>query len=291
MRTVRIDFTSTKLLPDGNSLGFIGEHNATRLKIIPPKEMSDCEEIQTYVAAFAVCGKVFYSDAFSKDSEIIIPLSQNLTKDYFFAVQLEGYDENGNLIVKSPLVSALKFSPSARGTGNEIDAGKADNSDGSPVSHADHTHENKQVLDLLGSSGGSLTFGGNSVGGVSLKSNYYENDFTSGIILNDFFSSNDICFLISEDLPENSIITGISVLWKTDEGTKEYSPLGLIANSLLSPASTITVAEKPELLPDYDGFYIVGSFSKFNVSDSKLYEDIIFSNGKAVGFKVNYMQV
>lgn len=161
MRTVRIDFTSENLLPDGDIIGRMGEHNATDLIITPPAEMTQCEEIVNYVAAFVTEGKIIRSDFYPKAEQITIPLCSQLTQDHSLGLQLEGYDGTGGLVVKSAIVSELKLLPSAGGDETDFDG-----ESGGIVSQinlntlARHEHSNKDVLDKFGEEGGILTFDG-----------------------------------------------------------------------------------------------------------------------------------
>lgn len=288
MRTVKIDFTAPELLPDGKDLGFIGEHNATELVIIPPEEMTACEDIATYIVAFATNGEVIYSDSYLKTAEITVPLTARLTRDYYLAVQLEGYDSLGGLVVKSPLVTMLQLAPSARGTGTETDGGSISGS--APSVGSGHSHENKQILDSLGISGSSLTFNGKAVGGAVLGSKYYTNDWSDGTVVSDIFTSGSVIFLISEDMPENRIITDISVLWRENDVDTEYTLLALKINAFINDSATITVGRKPEFFEDLD-MYAVASISSIITSDSKFYSSISMSEGHVIGFTVHYLEV
>lgn len=165
MRTVRIDFSNENVLPDGEYIGRMGEHNATDLEITPPAEMAECEEIINYVAAFVTEGKIIRSDFYPKAEKISVPLCAQLTQDHTLSVQLEGYDGNGSLLVKSAVLTGLKLLPSAGGDETDFDG-----ESGGMVTQinlntlARHNHSNKEVLDKLGEDGGLLTFNGKQVG-------------------------------------------------------------------------------------------------------------------------------
>lgn len=164
MRTVRLDFTAENMLPDGNYIGRMGEHNATDLIITPPAEMAECEEIINYVAAFVTEGKIIRSGFYPKAEQITVSLCSQLTQDHTLGVQLEGYDGTGGLVVKSPIVSELRLLPSAGGDETDFDG-----ENGGIVSQinlntlARHEHSNKSVLDGIGEKGGILTYDGEPV--------------------------------------------------------------------------------------------------------------------------------
>lgn len=170
MRTLRIDFTAENMLPDGDYIGRIGEHNATGLVITPPAEMAQCEEIINYVAAFVTEGKIIRSDFYPKAEQITVSLCSQLTQDHTLGVQLEGYDGAGGLVVKSPVVSELRLLPSAGG-----DEADFNGEDGGIVSQinlntlARHEHSNSSVLGGLGESNGLLTYNGEKIGAQKTK--------------------------------------------------------------------------------------------------------------------------
>lgn len=164
MRTLRIDFSAENILPDGEYIGRIGEHNATSLIITPPAEMTECEAIINYVAAFVTEGKIIRSDFYPKAEQVEIPLCAQLTQDHSLGVQLEGYDGKGGLVVKSAVVGELKLLPSAGG-----DATDFDSENGGMVSQinlntlARHEHSNTEILSKIGENNGILTYNGEAV--------------------------------------------------------------------------------------------------------------------------------
>lgn len=169
MRTLRIDFTAENMLPDGDMAGRMGEHNATDLVITPPAEMTQCNEIVNYVAAFVTEGKIIRTDFYPKAEQITVSLCSQLTQDHTVSVQLEAYDDKGGLVVKSP-VSELRLLPSAGGDETDFDC-----ESGGIVTQinlntlARHSHKNGDVLEKFGEESGKLTFGGKVVGDGNLK--------------------------------------------------------------------------------------------------------------------------
>lgn len=164
MRTLRIDFSAENMLPDGDYIGRMGEHNATRLIITPPAEMTACDEIINYVAAFVTEGKIIRSDFYPKSEQIEIPICAQLTQDHSLGFQLEGYDGNGGLVVKSAVIGELKLLPSAGGDEADFDC---ENS--GMVSQinlntlARHEHSNAGILGGIGEANGILTYNGEAV--------------------------------------------------------------------------------------------------------------------------------
>lgn len=164
MRKIRVDFTAENMLPDGEYIGRIGEHNATVLAITPPAEMAECEAILNYVAAFVTEGKIIRSDFYPKSEQVEIPLCAQLTQDHSLGVQLEGYDGSGGLVVKSAVIGELKLLPSAGGDSTDFDS-----ENGGMVSQinlntiARHSHSNADILGGLGENNGILTYNGEVV--------------------------------------------------------------------------------------------------------------------------------
>ena len=152
------------MLPDGDYIGRMGEHNATRLIITPPAEMAECDAIVNYVAAFVTEGKIIRSNIYPKSEQIEIPLCAQLTQDHSLGVQLEGYDDKGGLVVKSAVIGELKLLPSAGGDEEEFDSESS-----GLVSQinlntlARHEHSNADVLGGIGENNGILTYNGESI--------------------------------------------------------------------------------------------------------------------------------
>lgn len=120
----RVDFTSENILPDGSNFGYVGEHNAATLVITPPKEMTDNTEI-LYVCLACEVGREFiktvvHSEMYEKAAEIRVPLWAQATIGEEGKLQLEGYDGNEKLLIKSELVDYV-LSPSAAGVSSNAD--------------------------------------------------------------------------------------------------------------------------------------------------------------------------
>lgn len=77
LRTVTIDFTAEN--PVGQRVGgYIGEHNATELLIIPPAEMAENAAVTVYAAVFTTNGKRIPSRTYLKSEELSIALGSSL---------------------------------------------------------------------------------------------------------------------------------------------------------------------------------------------------------------------
>lgn len=155
MRKITIDFTKEN--PCENTvLGYVGEHNATELLIIPPKELAENERVTGYAAAFTAGGSIIRSRTFRKDEELIVSLWQQLTEHSILGVQLEAFDYNGDFVGKSVYVPFLRFLPSADGVTVETST-ESDSvlSEIAANTSARHVHDNSEALDLL-----ELTRGG-----------------------------------------------------------------------------------------------------------------------------------
>ena len=177
IRRITIDFTAEN--PVGQRVGgYLGEHNATELLIIPPPEMTENAAVTAYAAVFTTGGKRIVSRTYGNSEEICVPIWQQLTQNPVLNVQLEAYDGDGELVVKSPMVY-LALLPAARGAETEADYG----SNGIAAEIAEntksrHSHDNKAVLDKLGSDGDSLTYDGQPIkgGGSSTQGDWQQSD-------------------------------------------------------------------------------------------------------------------
>lgn len=177
IRRITIDFTAEN--PVGQRVGgYLGEHNATELLIIPPPEMTENAAVTAYAAVFTTGGKRIVSRTYGNSEEICVPIWQQLTQNPVLNVQLEAYDGDGELVAKSPMVY-LALLPAARGAETETDYG----SNGIAAEIAEntklrHKHDNKTVLDKLGSDGNSLTYDGQPIkgGGSSTQGDWRQSD-------------------------------------------------------------------------------------------------------------------
>lgn len=177
LRTVTIDFTAEN--PVGQRVGgYLGEHNATELLIIPPPEMTENAAVTAYAVVFTTGGKRVVSRTYGSSEKICVPIWQQLTQNPVLNVQLEAYDDSGELVAKSQLVY-LALLPSARGTDTGTDYGASCiAAEIAGNTKARHEHGNMTVLDKLGASGDSLTYDGQPIkgGGSSTQSDWQQPD-------------------------------------------------------------------------------------------------------------------
>ena len=163
MRQIIIDFTSENMLPNGNILGKQGEHNATELVIKPPAEMLNYENLKHISVVFGIGTMRITSEPIEASEEINLILSRAYTSVNVVSVQIEGYDENDNLLVKSERIKDLIFEISIGGAEKDIDNSTPNLRNLILNTAARHTHENNDVLDLIGQEGGNLTFNGKEI--------------------------------------------------------------------------------------------------------------------------------
>lgn len=164
IRRITINFTAQQPV-NCRLCGYIGEHNATELLIIPPVEMAENAAVTVYAAVFTTNGKRIPSRTYLKNEELSIALWQQLTQSPVLNVQLEAYDDAGELVAKSQLVY-LALLPAARGTDSETDYGASGiAAEIAANTKARHEHDNKTVLDKFDYDGNSLTYDGQPIKG------------------------------------------------------------------------------------------------------------------------------
>ncbi len=207
MRSYRIDFNLTDPFPDGRLIGRIGEKNAAQLVITPPEEMANNENITNYVAVFSTARGTVETDPYPKSEQIAVAVTERLSVGHAMAVQLEGHDDGGNIIVKTPLVYGLTFEASAVRCGCNIAGGYPQN-----TALPSHYHNNKAVLDKLGETGGNLTFNGKAIGAQAIKTVelYYEKGEADAIV--DCYMANTFFILdYNSVIPENCEILSVEI--------------------------------------------------------------------------------
>ncbi len=152
MENFRIDFTLSDPFPDGKKLGECGEKNAAQLIITPPDNLASREEIRSYVVAFSTGrGPVRYGPV-TKSETITVPVGNALTVGSALSVQVEGYDSDGEFVIKSPVLSGIMLS------GSIADCDCDNNPDKNVI--PGHMHQNLDVLHNLSEADGSLAYKG-----------------------------------------------------------------------------------------------------------------------------------
>ena len=157
MENFRIDFTLSNPFPDGKLLGEVGEINAGQLIITPPENLASREEIRLYVVAFSTENGPFRYGPVPKTDTVTVPVDKNLTVGTALSVQLEGYDENGEFLIKSPVLSGIMIS----GSIGDCENSDGTNPDGNVI--PGHYHNNLEILDSLSEKNGVLSYNNNQI--------------------------------------------------------------------------------------------------------------------------------
>ncbi len=210
MENFRIDFTLSNPFPDGKKLGECGEKNAARLIITPPENLASREEIRSYVVAFSTEKGPVRFGPFPKSETITVPVGRALTVGTALSVQLEGYDEDGEFIIKSSVLSGISIS-------NSIGEGGCDGSDSEENIIPGHLHENLEILDSFSEENGSLFFRGKKVGSEenvrTVVLDFTDGSFSSFI---DFPSANTFSLVALNNSDGNPYIPDGSVVLSTE---------------------------------------------------------------------------
>lgn len=166
IRTININLIGGNIVVENNVLGFQGEHNATTLSIVPPDEMTNCEDIVAYKVAFELNNcRHTRSELLEKTSPITVRLSSQITSSKEISVQVEGYSADGNLLVKSPKITKLTFADSVGGVSADYENEGGTASDIAANTLARHTHKNLDLLNNLGENAeGKPTYKGEVIG-------------------------------------------------------------------------------------------------------------------------------
>lgn len=202
MEDFRIDFTLSNPFPDGCRLGECGEKNAAQLIITPPENLASREEIRSYVVAFSTEKGPVRFGPFPKAEFLNVPVGSALTVGTALSVQLEGFDADGEFVIKSPVLSGITVSSSIR------DCSSCDGSENDGGIIPGHMHQNLDVLDSLADENGVLTYKGNSVS-------------SGGTVKTVVLPSNT--FILPTDIPNTGILHVIAL--NNDEG-EPYVPEG-----------------------------------------------------------------
>lgn len=247
MRTVHIDFLNTEnQLPDGNILGNQGEHNATVLAVTPPAEMTANENITSYRIAFELSNcRAVHSKDIAKADVISLPLFSQITSSETVAVQLEGYDGNGEIIIKSPKIKKLKFNPSVCGV--EIPPSDSPNSMAAEVT-ANTLFRNK----FSENENGNLLYNGKSLAERPYKTFIVNQSDTYSISSN----LNTGVFVFGLNVPDDAVNADVKRVRIKLSGYAEWIDIDDI--SLLSLQYIATIKRKLSFINDYSGYLLLG---------------------------------
>ena len=228
---IRVNFNSPDILPDGNIFGKTGEHNATVLDITPPDYMSAKENIVLYCLAFETgCDfirKIIRSEMIPKADVIHIPLWGQVTVSENVRFQLEGYDGENNLLVKSTVVEGV-FLPSVNGVQSPSDFGN--NGMSATVAantFARHTHENSEVLNKFGEDAdGNLIYKGREIGSSrpTEQLEVFMEEETDLNIWTDTYGQFGRVFMVdlASRIPVGTEIASVEIAFLPDENTGEH---------------------------------------------------------------------
>lgn len=271
IRRITIDFTAQQPV-NCRMCGYIGEHNATELAIIPPVEMAENAAVTAYAAVFTTNGKRIPSRTYLKSEELSIALWQQLTQSPVLNVQLEAYDGDGELVAKSPMVY-LALLPAARGAETETDYG----SNGIAAEIAQntklrHEHDNKAVLDKLGTDGDSLTYDGQPIkgGGSSTQGDWQQSDPAAADYVKNRTHYETSSFKVTWDGSTEGRDTVYLFDMESDNGAVDKFYLVKVADDIAVPlafesltANDLAFNESGSTVPGTD---VVGDFAidKFN---------------------------
>ena len=271
IRRITIDFTAQQPIKCC-MCGYIGKHNATELLIIPPVEMAENAAVTAYVAVFTTGGKRIVSRTYGNSEEICVPIWQQLTQNPVLNVQLEAYDGDGELVAKSPMVY-LVLLPAARGAETKTDYG----SDGIAAEIAEntaarHEHNNKTVLDKLGSDGNSLTYDGQPIkgGGSSIQGDWQQSDPAAADYVKNRTHYETSSFKVTWDGSTEGRDTVYLFDMESDNGVVDKFYLVKVADDIAVPlafesltANDLAFNESGSTVPGTD---VVGDFAidKFN---------------------------
>lgn len=152
MRVRVIDYNADQPLDDV-FLGYIGEHNETALRVIPPDEMLTDANIASFVLAYGVGTKVYHSEVALKTEVATLGwfealLYKDLTVEDELSIQLEAYNANSSLIAKTEMVYGY-FEPSVDGEDAIASGDPGIIADITANTAARHTHSNKAILDAI----------------------------------------------------------------------------------------------------------------------------------------------
>lgn len=160
MKDIRIDFTQSEPCLDSKQLGEYGEKGVERFAITPPAEMSENPEIRFYVVAFSTARGPVRLNPFEKTEVIYVPVEEACIGGVPLALQLEGHNDSGTLVIKTPVVEGFSFAKSVPEGSIRFLGG---------VQNRGHVHSNIEVLHKLGEENGNLVFNGKEIGAKTYK--------------------------------------------------------------------------------------------------------------------------
>lgn len=226
-----------------------------------------------------------------KAAKISVPLWRQATGSPKAKLQLEAYDDVGNLLIKSP-VAEVEFLPSVNGVNHVSDTSNPSIvADIAANTAARHTHANTETLDKLGETNGSLTYDGKPVGGDSravIEETFTEEfgDFAFTLTESDTYPvKNAVLTVASTSMTENTEIKSVKILFSGKTDYIDVKDIPLKHNAYYEPC--IVSAFHP-IVDDgsesfVEGFKVATLYFPFNC---QAYSDI--SNGSYSAVAVQY---
>jgi hypothetical protein len=180
MRQIYIDLTSERAKPPAQSVGCVGEHNATELLLAIPQALVDASDYQVVVfqsGPLTYRSRRIYPDsdknsAYRDGACIHCLLGRHLTEEQRLGLQVEGWklssDGQPLLIGKTVFLPRLTLTASPQGRpGLGFDGSYED------IRHAiDHVHKHENITALMKvgtDENGDLTFDGKPIGSGAVK--------------------------------------------------------------------------------------------------------------------------
>lgn len=122
---------------------------------------------------------------------------------------------------------------------------------------------------------------------IVLKSKYYANDWSDGLIAASRYPET-LDFAISEEYSDNRIIVDVSVRFENDGEVSEYSLSKLYALNMLDASPSINISLKPQHSNDY-GMFIVAFIT--GAQSSEFFNKVATNDASLVGLKVYYIEI
>lgn len=214
MRSIRINYNvESERLPDGKCLGNKGEHNATELVITAPEEMLNDNNVECFIIAFQIgAHKQFRSNVQEKSETVRYKVPREVTEANTISVQLEGYDSEDELIIKSDIIEGFYFNNSICGEETDEEDSKSLSSEIAANTLARHSHSNSAVLEGLADENGSLTYKGNPIGGSGATerptAEYVYDFYDDYRLINDVSSTLTLYIMREEATDEEKALVG-----------------------------------------------------------------------------------
>ena len=147
-----------------------------------------------------------------KAAKVSVPLWRQATGSPKAKLQLEAYDDVGNLLIKSP-VAEVEFLPSVNGVNHVSDTSNTSIvADIAANTAARHTHENAGVLGKIGESNGVPTYNGQPFASRKTKTAVYDCSNGESYSFTETTGMRKALLYIDNDVAETPIAEGTEIL-------------------------------------------------------------------------------